>query len=159
MLLVLATLPVQWGWSHLPCRVTLRSRTHKELVPSSKWVFAPRSSGSSIPSFSEHSPLSRGTLAAEVTLVTMWVTWSSQHFCLPLPPACPVAESGTAVSESALAQVCLAEASTLAVQGVRGQSHPSQACPLWRTPVWGTRCGPHTLITHFPPKAPVIPNG
>lgn len=112
-----------------------------------------------IPSFSERFPLSRDALAAEVTLVTMWVTWSSQRFRLPLPPALPLVGPGTAVSVSALAQVCWAEARSLAVWGVRSWSHPSRACPLWGTPAGGARCGPHPLVTHFPPKTPVIPNG
>lgn len=92
-------------------------------------------------------------------LVTMWVTWSSRLFRLLLPRALPVAESGTVMGESALAQVFLAEIRAPDVQGAMGQSQPSQACRLWRTLLVGcTGCGPHTLLTHFPPRAPAIPN-
>lgn len=39
-----------------------------------------------------------------------------------------------------------------------GQSHPSQTCPLWRTLLLGcTGFGPHTSISHSPPRAPTAP--
>lgn len=59
----LANSPVQWGWSHLPCRVAVRSRCDHRCTRSSQrqGVLGPSSPGSSIPSFSEHPPLSQGT--------------------------------------------------------------------------------------------------
>ena len=130
----------------------------EELVPSSQGVLGPSGSGSSISSFSEHS-LFPGVL-------TRWGSdfgGSVGHVrgSWPLPPASgpalTVVGSAQLLVSQPLAQVSLAEALALAgPKGVLGRACPTLEDSSWGIPGAGHIC---TLITHFPPRVPTIPNG
>lgn len=122
-------------------------------APSSTKVLGPRSSGSSVSSFSEHSsfPEVLPGLGGDFSGTSTSSCLCPQHSgCLNL--------AQPQVSQPS-AQVFLAEARAPAGPGsAMGWGQPSQTCPLWRTHLLGrTECGPHTLITRLPSRVPAVP--